>query len=181
MDAKYGLVQVYTGDGKGKTTAAIGLAVRALGWGKKVLFYQFLKPPAAKSGELCLAEKFLDQLTCKRLQADWPLTKTRPDEPARSKMRRDIQQIWPDIVKAVTEHEYDLVILDEMNCCLAERLIDWPALANLLAGKHQDVELILTGRGASKQLIAAADLVSEVVEIKHPYNDGLTARKGIEY
>ena len=181
MGQKRGLVQVYTGNGKGKTTAAIGLAVRALGWGKKVLIYQFLKPPAAKSGELCLAEKFPHQLSCKRLGADWPLTKTGPDEEVRTRMRRAIQQIWPDIVKAVTQHEYDLVILDELNCCLAEGLIEWYAVADLLDSRHQDVELILTGRAASQELIKVADLVSEVLDIKHPYHMGTTARKGIEY
>ena len=181
MGKKRGLIQVYTGDGKGKTTAAVGLAVRALGWGQKVYMCQFLKPAAAKTGELCLADKFPSQLRWERLEADWPLKKAGPDEAARAKMRQAIQDVWPEIVKAASGHKYDLVILDELNCCLAEGLIEWSAVEDLLAKKHQEVELVLTGRGASRQLIAAADLVSEIIEIKHPYNHGQTAHKGIEY
>jgi cob(I)alamin adenosyltransferase len=175
------LIHVYTGNGKGKTTAALGLAVRALGHGLRVYICQFLKPGATKSGELCLTEKFPDRLRWQRLRADWPLRKGGPDEKTRSTMRQAIQKIWPTIVKAVTQHEYDLVILDELNCCLRENLIDWPTVRELLAKKHPEVELILTGRGASNELIETADLVSEIIDTKHPYNHGVPPRKGIEY
>ncbi len=175
------MVQVYTGKGKGKTTAALGLAVRALGWGKRVYVCQFLKPAGQKSGEMCLIEKFPQRLCWERIENGWPLTKGGPSKEVREKMRAAIAEIWPRIVKAVSEHEYDLVILDEINCCLSEGLIEFSAVAELLAGRHPRVELVLTGRGASRELVQAADLVSEVLDIKHPYGKGTMARKGIEY
>ena len=181
MSTERGLVQVYTGKGKGKTTAALGLAVRALGWGKRVYVCQFLKPAGVKSGEMCLVAKFPGTLGWERIENGWPLTKGGPSTEVREKMREAIAKIWPRIVKVVSEREYDLVILDEINCCLSEGLIEFSVVEELLAGKHPQVELVLTGRGANKDLIEAADLVSEIVEIKHPYNNGLTARKGIEY
>ena len=181
MGKERGLVQVYTGKGKGKTTAALGLAVRALGWGKTVYVCQFLKPPGRKSGEMCLIEKFPQQLRWERVGNDWPLKKDGPGKEVREKMRTAIAQIWPSIVKAVSEPQYDLVILDEINCCLSEGLIEFSALQELFTSKHPQLELVLTGRGASPQLIQAADLVSEVLDIKHPYSKGTIARKGIEY
>lgn len=181
MGEKRGLVQVYTGKGKGKTTAAIGLAVRALGWGEKVYLCQFLKPANMKNGEMCLAEKFPGQLHWERLEADWPMKKGGPDGTTRNEMCQAIEKIWPEIIKAVSENEYSLVILDELNCCLSERLIEWEEVEELLEKKHPLVELVITGRGANTKLIKAADLVSEVLEIKHPYNNGTTARKGMEY
>ena len=181
MVEKRGLVQVYTGKGKGKTTAAVGLAVRALGWGKRVYVCQFLKPAGGKSGEMCLVEKFPERLRWERIENGWPLTKGGPGKEVREKMRAAIAEIWPRIVKAVSEDEYDLVILDEINYCLSEGLIEWASLEQLLKGKDPQVELVLTGRGASRELIKAADLVSEVLDIKHPYRTGTIARKGIEY
>ncbi len=181
MAKERGLVQVYTGKGKGKTTAALGLAVRALGWGKRVYVCQFLKPADQKSGEMCLIERFPQQLCWERIENGWPLTKGGPGKEVREKMRAAIAEIWPRIVKAVSEREYDLVILDEINYCLSEELIEFSVLEELLACRHPQVELVLTGRGASGELIKAADLVSEVLDIKHPYRTGTTARKGIEY
>ncbi len=181
MVEKRGLVQVYTGKGKGKTTAAVGLAVRTLGWGKRVYVCQFLKPAGLPSGEMCLREKFPEQLYWERIENGWPLTKGGPSKEVREKMRGAIAEIWPRIVKAVSEDEYDLVILDEINCCVTEELIEFSVLEELLACRHRRVELVLTGRGASRELIKAADLVSEVLDIKHPYRTGTTARKGIEY
>ena len=181
MVKKTGLVHVYTGDGKGKTTAAVGLAVRALGWGKKVYVCQFLKPARLKSGEMCLLEKFPEQLCWERIENDWPLKKGGPGERIREQMGRAIEGIWPRIMQATGGGEYDLVILDELICCLSEGLIDWATVKELIEQKHRQVELVLTGRGASKELIGAADLVSEMVERKHPYRTGAKARKGIEY
>ncbi len=181
MGKERGLVQVYTGKGKGKTTAAVGLAVRALGWGKRVYICQFLKPAGQKSGEMCLIEKFPQQLRWERIENGWPLKKGGPGNEVREKMGRAIAELWPSVVKAASQGEYDLVILDEINCCLAEGLIEFAALDQLIRAKQAQVELVLTGRGASPELIQAADLVSEVLDIKHPYHTGTTARKGIEY
>ena len=181
MAKERGLVHVYTGKGKGKTTAALGLAARALGWGKRVYICQFLKPASQKSGEMCLIEKFPQQLHWQRLENDWPLKKGGPGDEVRQEMRTAIAELWPSIIKAATQGQYDLLILDEINCCLAEGLIDFTTLEQLIQAKHPQLELILTGRGATPDLIQAADLVSEVLDIKHPYHSGTTARKGIEY
>ena len=181
MAKQCGLVQIYTGSGKGKTTAALGLAVRALGWGKAVYVCQFLKPHGQKSGEMCLIEKFPQQLRWERVKNDWPLTKDGPSEEVREKMRTAIAQIWPSILKTASDPHHDLLILDEINCCLSESLIEFSALQQLFTAKHPQLELILTGRNATPQLIQAADLVSEILDIKHPYSNGTTARKGIEY
>ena len=181
MSNKQGLVQVYTGKGKGKTTAAVGLAVRALGQGLRVYICQFLKPPGTESGETCLIEKFPQALRFERIENGWPLVKGGPDEQTRQKMQQVIADIWPRITKLAREHEYDLMILDELNCCLSEGLIDWAQVHKLIDSKHPKVELVFTGRAAPRELVKAADLVSEIIDVKHPYNNGLKARKGIEY
>ena len=181
MGEEQGLVQVYTGAGKGKTTAAVGLAVRALGWGKRVYICQFLKPAGVKSGEMCLAEKFPEQLTWQRIENGWPLIKGGPDEQTRRKMSKAIGETWPGIVELTSQGQYDLVILDELTCCLSEGLIEWDEVHALIAGKHPDLELVFTGRDAPAELIEAADLVSEITEVKHPFTNGQRARKGIEY
>ena len=181
MAQEQGLVQIYTGPGKGKTTAAVGLVVRALGWGKRVYVCQFLKPAGVKSGEMCLTEKFSDQLTWQRIENGWPLVKGGPDKATREKMSRAIAETWPGIVELTSQGKYDLVILDELTCCLSERLIEWPDVENLIRSKHPRVELVVTGRDAPAELIEAADLVSEITEVKHPFTNGQRARKGIEY
>lgn len=181
MSREQGLVQVYTGPGKGKTTAAVGLAARALGWGKRVYICQFLKPAGVKSGEMCLADKFPGQLTWHRIENGWPLIKGGPDEQTRRKMSRAIAETWPGIVNLTSQGQYDLVILDELTCCLNEGLIEWSEVRTLISGKGRNVELIFTGRDAPAELIDAADLVSEIAELKHPFANGQRARKGIEY
>jgi len=134
-----GLVQVYTGDGKGKTSAAFGLALRAIGRGLKVYIIQFIKG-GFDYGELYVVEK-LPNLTVK----------------------------------------YDLVILDEINIAVSLRLIDLKEVVKLIKNKPSNVELILTGRYAPKEIIESADLVTEMKEVKHPYTKGLPPRKGIEF
>ncbi len=181
MAEESGLVHVYTGKGKGKATAAVGLAVRALGWGKRVYVCQFLKPAGQKSGEMCLVEKFPEQLCWERIENGWPLKQGGPGDEVRQEMRGAIAELWPSIVKIASQGQYDLLILDEINCCLAEGLIEYDALEQLIRAKHRKVDLVFTGRGASPELIQAADLVSEVLDIKHPYHVGSPARKGIEY
>ena len=181
MPEERGLIHVYTGPGKGKTTAAVGLAVRALGWGKRVYICQFLKPANLKSGEMCLLEKFPGQLRWQRIENGWPLKKGGPNEQIRQKMRETIAGIWPQIVSLTSQQQYDLVILDELSCCLSEGLIEWAQVQKLIDGKHVNVELVFTGRDAPRQLVHAADLVSEIIEVKHPYTNGQRARKGIEY
>jgi cob(I)alamin adenosyltransferase len=169
------LVHVYTGDGKGKTCAAVGLAVRALGRGWKVLAIQFLKP-ADGSGEILFlkaAERF------KSMQfgtADFVL-KDRIGPEA----RRIAEEGMAAAEKEVRGGAWDMVILDELIQAVDLGLVGADRVGRLMSEKPGSVELVLTGRNAPGSLIEKADLVSEVREIKHPLGRGVKARKGIEF
>jgi cob(I)alamin adenosyltransferase len=173
-----GLVHIYTGDGKGKTTAAIGLAVRACGAGMKVLFVQFLK--SIETGELDSFEKLAPGIctmrgcNCKKF-----VYSMSPEEFNMAK--QEATQIFQDIKTRLFSGEYDMVVLDEMLGTISVGFIDEKAVIELIQTKPQKVELILTGRGASQELIEIADYVSEIKAIKHPYDKRIGARKGIEY
>ena len=172
---RVGLVQVYTGDGKGKTTAAIGLAVRAAGWGQRVLIIQFLK--ARETGEL-------HGLACLKpgveiVQAGTvDFVRTAEDRTgaiglARTGMARARE--------GVMSGNYDLVILDEALVAACLGLIQVPELLDLIYGKPAATELVLTGRNAPQAIKEAADLVTCMTEVKHPYQRGIEARRGVEY
>ncbi len=190
-----GYVQVYTGDGKGKTTAAIGLTIRALGAGKKVFFLQFMK--AKVYSEHKILPGISPNLTLETLgkpffvvkEGSMPeeeLAKWRdkvvifpPGQPPREYvelMERGIKMAK----EALTSGEYQLVVLDEINVALHFGLISWDQVKDLIDSKRDDVELVLTGRGATPELIEKADLVTEMKEIKHYYTKGVEARIGIE-
>lgn len=168
-----GLIQVYTGDGKGKTTAAIGLGLRALGAGLKVICFQFLK--GRSSGEVTAIETHLPGFQLEREgQEGFAL---------RSPNKRDIKKTKDFFNKArlaVISGHYDLVILDEINVAIDLKAIGLGDVLRLLEEKPSYVELILTGRNAPKTLIDRADLVTEMVKIKHPFDRGVKARRGIE-
>ena len=170
-----GLIQVYTGNGKGKTTAALGLALRAVGHGLKVYIIQFMKGNI-NYGELESAKKLSPYLTIKQMGRETFVSKTNPDP-------IDIQfaQEGFALAKQVIEgKEYDIVILDEINVAIDYRLIPLSDLLHLLDNKPPTVELILTGRNANPEIIKRADLVTEMVEHKHYYRKGIPAREGIE-
>ncbi|HOA36362.1 MAG TPA: cob(I)yrinic acid a,c-diamide adenosyltransferase [Bacillota bacterium] len=169
-----GLVMVYTGDGKGKTTAAVGQALRALGHGFRVYMIHFMK--GRDYGEFLAAEK-LPRLTVDRAGRDCFVNRENPD-PVDIELAREG---FSRAVKAVKSGDYDLVVLDEINVAVDYGLIPEAELLKLLEEKPPGVDLILTGRGASPELIKRADMVSEVLMIKHHYNSGVAARKGIEY
>ena len=172
MKLKRGLVQVYTGKGKGKTTAAWGQAMRASGQGLKVCVIQFFKGQG--SGEAKMA---------KRLKLD--LYSFCPVHPSfggkREKLKRECREAMASAKKFVMSKKYDLIILDEINVVMRDRFIGVDEVLNLIKKKPKGVELILTGRGAPKKITEAADLVTEMREIKHPYKKGIKGRKGIEY
>jgi len=168
-----GYVQVYTGDGKGKTTAALGLIVRACGAGLKVYMCQFIKG-GIYSEIKTLRKRFCDVTIqqCGRgcFIKDKPTT-------------RDMAMAQRGLAKlraAVTCGKYDVIIADEANCATSCGLFSVEELLTIIDKKPEHVELIFTGRNAHKKLIAHADLVTEMKEIKHYYRKGIKARRGIE-
>ncbi|AGL01356.1 cob(I)yrinic acid a,c-diamide adenosyltransferase [Desulfoscipio gibsoniae] len=171
-----GLVQVYTGNGKGKTTASLGLALRAIGHGYKVFMLQFMKG-SKDYGEIQAAEKYLPNLIIVQSGLETFVSR---DNPSRTDIELAIQGL-NTARKVISEGHYDLVILDEINTALDFNLIEPGDVLEIIKSKPCHVELVLTGRYAPKEITEAADLVSEVTLVKHPYYQGVTAREGIEY
>jgi len=170
-----GLVQVYTGNGKGKSSAAFGLALRAIGRGLRVHIIQFIKG-GFDYGELYVVEK-LPNLKLKAFGRGRFVTEKPPE-----KIDVDLaEQALALAEKVVNSGEYDVVILDEINVALNLKLIKIEKVLELLRCKPEHVELVLTGRCAPSEIIEKADLVTEMKEVKHPFNQGYQARKGIEY
>jgi cob(I)alamin adenosyltransferase len=170
-----GLVQVYTGNGKGKTSAAFGLALRAIGRGLKVYIIQFIKG-GFDYGELYIVDK-LPNLTLKAFGRGQFITSKPPD-----KMDVALAEEALSLARKVVESgEYDMVILDEINVALNLKLISLEKVLELIKNKPEHVELVLTGRYAPGEIIEVADLVTEMREIKHPYKKGYPARMGVDY
>jgi len=170
-----GLTQVYTGDGKGKTSAAFGLALRAIGRGLKVYVVQFIKG-GFDYGELYIVDD-LPNLKLKAFGRGKFVTEVPPTEED-VKLAREAFNLAE---KVVNSNEYDLVVLDEINVALNLKLVDVDEVIHLVRNKPEHVELILTGRYAPPEIIEVADLVTEMKEVKHPYTRGIPPRKGIEY
>ena len=170
-----GLIQIYTGDGKGKSTAAFGLALRALGNGLNVAIVQFMKK-GGWYGENIMLEQ-LPNLQLFAFGCDHFIKKGAPDA-------ENIAQCQAALAKTqelIADGQVDLLILDELNNALFFELMTEEEALQLLAAKPPQMELVITGRNAPTSLINAADLVTEMREVKHPYQKGVQARKGIEY
>ena len=176
MAAKRGLVLVYTGNGKGKTTAALGLALRAWGQGLRVLMLQFLKG-RWETGELKAAEK-MDGFEVRPLGEGFVRL---GDEAALPKHRAAAQRAFAEAWGAVTGGGYDMIILDEVFYAVKFGFITVEDVLNLMAKKPPEMHLVLTGRDVPAAVVERADLVTEMREIKHPYAQGVKAQKGIEY
>ncbi|UCE96092.1 MAG: cob(I)yrinic acid a,c-diamide adenosyltransferase [Candidatus Bathyarchaeota archaeon] len=170
-----GLIQVYTGDGKGKTSAAFGLALRAIGQGLKVYMIQFIKG-GFDYGEL----NTIKQLSNFQLKA-FGSGKFITEKPPKREDMEFASKAFELATKIVESGEYDIVILDEINVALNLKLIEVTDVIKLLKSKPKHIELILTGRYAPPPILKAADLVTEMKDIKHPFNQGVPPRKGIEY
>ncbi|MBX5326287.1 MAG: cob(I)yrinic acid a,c-diamide adenosyltransferase [Candidatus Bathyarchaeia archaeon] len=170
-----GLVQVYTGDGKGKTSAAFGLALRAVGRGFKVYVIQFIKG-GFDYGEL-YSVKQLPNITLKAFGRGKFITETPPNQ----KDMQLAEEAFALAEKVVESGDYDFVVLDEINVALHLKLLELSKVIDLIKNKPDHVELVLTGRNAPREIIELADLVTEMKEIKHPYTKGTKPRKGIEF
>ncbi len=182
-----GLVHVITGDGKGKTTSSLGLALRAIGNNLRVHMIQFLK--SGFTGELYSAKKLgfeIEQFGVDALMERQKRLQEFADKTGRFVFQPDIKekdaalQGWEHAKKIVNSGSYDVVIMDEINCVLAKELIPIEEVLELVKN-HSKVELVLTGRDAPKELMEAADYVNVVNGLKHPWQKGIVARRGIEY
>jgi cob(I)alamin adenosyltransferase len=168
-----GYVQVYTGDGKGKTTAALGLALRAVGAGLRVYIGQFIKSGAYS--EVIALERWSDLITLEQFGRGCFIR----GEPCSEDI--DVAKTaLKAITAALTSGKYDLVVADEANVAFKCRLVSEEALLSLIDARPPEVELVLTGRGAPQAVMDRADLVTEMKPIKHYYEQGVLARKGIE-
>jgi cob(I)alamin adenosyltransferase len=176
-----GLVQIYTGDGKGKTTAAFGLALRAAGQGHKVLIYQFLKPSSLEIGERFALQSGTVRIRVESLDVPWDMAKSFDDKKQVTQAKAAISKALDRIAQTAEKRFYDLLILDEIVFCLSKGLAKLEDIKNIIDKKDPAVEIVLTGRGATDELIAMADLVTEMKNIKHPFDKGLSARRGIEF
>jgi len=171
-----GQIIIYTGKGKGKTTAALGTAMRALGQGMNVCMIQFIKSKNLKCGEHKLLASFKDRLELHILGQGFIY-----DKDNKQKQQEFFQNAWQLTKEKVTSGKYQLVILDELTHLVNLKLITEQEVLTLLSDKPPKLHIIITGRGAPNFLIKQADLVTEMREIKHPYKKGVKAIKGIDY
>ncbi|MGC8662975.1 MAG: cob(I)yrinic acid a,c-diamide adenosyltransferase [Thermoplasmata archaeon] len=190
MRLKQGLIEIYTGNGKGKTTAAIGLAIRASGYGLNVYIIHFMK--SKKYGESRSIKKF-ENIKEIYLGKPYFITKDpkikenfkdvvvfepgHPPDDYRELIKKGIEKVK----KILRSGKYDIIILDEIITANYFDLISIEEIKSIIKEKPSNVEIVLTGRYASKELIDLADLVTDMQEIKHPYQKGILARRGIEY
>jgi len=170
-----GLIIVITGDGKGKTTSAIGQAMRAAGHGKKILIVQFMK--GKKYGEVLCTEKHIPDISIIQCGLDSFVMKDNP-APVDVELAQQGLKISQE---AVASGNYDMLILDEINVAMDFKLVSIQDVLNLLKNKPTGMDIILTGRYAPAEIIEVADTVSEVREIKHHYSQGIKERAGIEF
>lgn len=170
-----GLVQVITGGGKGKTTAAFGLGLRAVGHGLRVHAIQFMKGDT-RYGEFTSVQ-YLPNFTLERFGSGGLVDMNNPSDHDRAEARRGLQAARD----AMRSGSYEVVILDEINVAVSWKLVPVEEVLDLIRDKPADVELVLTGRYADPRVIELADYVTQLGQVKHPYQRGITARRGIDY
>ncbi len=170
-----GLVYIFTGDGKGKTSAALGAVLRALGHGMRVYIIYFMKGDYPY-GERAILTKLPDVTMASFGSLEFvDPANVKPEEIEQAKLALATAR------EAMLSGNYDLVVLDEVNVAVAWNLVELDEVVRLISDKPRNVELILTGRQADTRLVQMADLVTEMLNIKHPYDEGVLARKGIDY
>ena len=172
-----GMIHIYCGDGKGKTTAATGLAVRAAGCGMKVLFARFLKNE--NSGELSILDS-VPEIEVLHLERSYGFFNTLTDE-EKEEVRQMYGQLWDKKKKKISGGQFQMLVIDEFMAAYRYGLIGREEALDLLTGKPEALELVLTGRNPGPELTELADYVSEIRKVKHPFDHGIMARRGIEY
>ncbi len=175
--SRRGLILINTGPGKGKTTAALGTAMRAVGCGMKVLMLQFLKG-SWHYGELDAVEAFGENFVLKQMGRGFVKVGGAETDPEDVRL---VEQAWAEAREAIYSGEWDLVVLDEINYAISYKMLDPAVVAEALKGKPEMVHVILTGRNAHPLLVELADTVTEMREMKHAYQKGILAQRGIEY
>lgn len=176
-DVRRGLIIVNTGPGKGKTTAAMGTALRAVGNGMKVLMLQFLKG-SWHYGELDAVKAFGDNFIMKQLGRGFVKVGGAETDPEDIRM---VEEAWKESREAILSGRWDIVILDEINYAISYHMLDAEKVVETLKQKPELVHVILTGRNAHPKIIEAADTVTEMRQVKHAYESGIEAQRGIEY
>jgi cob(I)alamin adenosyltransferase len=176
-DTRRGLILINTGPGKGKTTAALGTALRAVGCGMKVLMLQFIKG-SWHYGELDAVEALGPNFVLKQMGRGF--VKIGGAEPDPEDVRL-VEEAWAAAREAIYSGEWDMVVLDEINYAISYKMLDAAVVAEALRGKPEMVHVILTGRNAHPLLVELADTVTEMREVKHAYQKGVLAQRGIEY
>jgi cob(I)alamin adenosyltransferase len=169
------LVQVFTGNGRGKTSAALGSVLRATGQGLRVFIVFFMKGKYPYGEQKALAQ--IPNVAMSK----FGFTEFVDPQNVKQEEKEEAKKALEAAREAMESGEYDLVVLDEVNIAAAWGLVDISGVIELIRNKPRNVELILTGRYADEKLIAIADLVTEMIEVKHPYTEGITARRGFEY
>lgn len=175
-DGRKGLIIVHTGPGKGKTTAALGLGFRAVGNGLKVLMVQFIKG-SWHYGELDAAESFGENFQIRPMGKGFVKLGGKPDP----EQVQAAEEAWNYAREKLFSGEYDMIILDEIHYAISYGLVKVEPVVEALRQKPEEVHLVLTGRNAPPQIVELADLVTEMREVKHPYQKGIDAQRGIEY
>ncbi len=178
--AKHGYIQVYTGDGKGKTTASLGLCMRALGRNWKVLLVMFTKG-GDNYGELISFKKLSPEINDNLTVVQAGLNRIVYSNNVCSSDETEIQKGWKVVKEAIKNNEYNLIIMDEANIAIDLGLIDLDDVIETLKNKPDEMEIVLTGRNAKPEIVEIAHLVSKIVPVKHYWDTGVVAREGIEY
>jgi cob(I)alamin adenosyltransferase len=176
-ELRRGLIIVNTGPGKGKTTAAMGTALRAVGQGMRVLMLQFLKG-SWHYGELDAVQAFGDKFVMKQMGRGFVKVGAEKPDPEDVRM---VEQAWAEAEKAIQSGQWDLVVLDEINYAISYGMLDPAKVAEALKKKPEMVHVILTGRNAHPTIVELADTVTEMRQVKHAYEKGVMAQRGIEY
>jgi len=175
VDPDRGLILVHTGDGKGKSSSAFGMVARALGWGQKVAVVQFIKGKWI-TGERQFFDRFKDELVWKTMGEGFTW-----DTQDKARDIKAAEHAFAEAITLMNSGEYDLVVLDEINIALRYDYLDIQSVIDGLEGRHKRTSVVLTGRNAKPELCDYADLVSEMVEIKHPFQAGIKAQRGLDF